>query len=158
MAEPYATSADLKARYRVQYVDEEDEPRVDMLLGAASRLIRHKAPGIDERSDIDRDLITDVVCEMVWLAISSPTPGVTQETRSVGSVSISATFEGAAGRIRLTKAQLDLFRPARVRSRASSVSNAPAAASTPSSQGVYVDGVYVGAWTGPSPNPIVYTG
>lgn len=133
MAEPFATAGDLSGRYPVNIEDDLDSDRAEMLLGAASRIVRQKISGIDTRtalplddpSWLDPELITDVVCEMVWTALSAPAPGATQQTQSVGGVSVSTTFEYAAGRLRLTKAQKDLLLPSRARARAGQVDTLP---------------------------------
>lgn len=127
--EPFATSDDLTDRYDTGFdEDSEAADRANVLLAAASRFVRQRVPGIDARTDLDFDLVTDVVCEMVWSAITAPAPGATSQSQSLGGVSVSLSFEGAAGRLRMTKDHLRMLRPPRLRARAGSTDNLPASA------------------------------
>jgi len=115
--EPFGTSGELERRYPLDLSDPEAKKRADEMLAAASRLVRRRFPGIDARPDIEPELLTDVVCEMVWMAVST--------APLVGTPTEPGTFQSVQGRLRLVKAQEELLRPLRPRSRASSVSNLP---------------------------------
>lgn len=131
-SEPFATSGDLEDRW--EDLDEARTRRAEALLAAASRLVRKKVPGIDSRFDLpednsdwlDRELVADIVCEMVREVMSLPTPGATQQSSTVGSVSSSTSFGVAAGRLRLTRDQLEQLSVKPKRARVGSTSSLPA--------------------------------
>ena len=120
MSESFATSGDYEARWGKT----DDDGQVVVLLGAASRLVRNRVKGIDARTDLDPDLIADIVCVMVREVVTGPTPGATSQSQSLGGVSTSTSYAGSAGRLRLTDAQLEILLPSK-RSRASSTSSLP---------------------------------
>lgn len=130
-SEPFAVTGDLEKRW--EPLDEQRTIRAEALLAAASRLVRKKVPGIDSRFDLpetdsdwlDRELVTDIVCEMVREVMSLPTPGATQQSSTVGSVSSSTSFGVAAGRLRLTRDQLEQLSPVVRRGRVGSTSSLP---------------------------------
>lgn len=137
MPEPFATSGDLERRYPVDLSDDEASTRATELLAAASRLVRQRFPGIDSRTDLDTELLADVVCEMVWMAIAT--------APLVGTPTEPGTFQSVQGRLRLVKSQEVLLRFRRTGARASSVSNLPAAPQqrAPGTEGIYQgDGPY----------------
>jgi hypothetical protein len=143
-SEPFATTGDLEDRW--EDLDEARTRRAEALLAAASRLVRKKVPGIDVRFDLpedssdwlDRELVTDIVCEMVREVMSLPTPGATQQSSTVGSVSSSTSFGVAAGRLRLTRDQLEQLSPVVRRRGAASVSSLPASYErSPGAEGIY---------------------
>jgi hypothetical protein len=137
--EPFATTGDLEGRWRE--FSEAESSRAEALLAAASRLVRAEVPGIDARipAELDRELVADVVCEMVQEVMSVPVPGVTQQSSSLGGVSISTSFSVAAGRLKLTAAQLRLLRPLTRRGQAGSISSLPASgvARAPGAEAVF---------------------
>lgn len=116
--EPFGTTSELGGRYPLDLSDSETEARAEELLAAASRIVRRRLAqwGVTEDT-IESELLTDVVCEMVWMALST--------APLVGTPTEPGTFQSVAGRLRLTAPQEELIKPASRRRRAGSTSNLP---------------------------------
>ena len=97
--------------------DDVAQPPRDGRDGRRHRFGERVVDDADARADLDPELVADVVCEMVWMAVST--------APLVGTPTEPGTFASVAGRLRLTKPQEQLLRPAHRRSRASYVSNLP---------------------------------
>lgn len=87
---PNVSVADLESRYKD--IPADDEPRVQVWLDDASRIIRRYIPDIDERTsiippetepEIDPELVTQIVCQMVIRKLQNP-EGLTGGTQLAG--------------------------------------------------------------------------
>jgi len=108
----YATVTDLEARWRP--LSDAEKARAGVLLGVASRKVRALCKGIDQRianDDLDPDLVTDVVCEMVKRGMATPVDQlpITQIQQTGGPFSESKTFANPSGDLYLTKADKKLL-------------------------------------------------
>lgn len=108
MAEPFATTSDLEARWRP--LSTEEQTRAETLLGDASTLIRSLGRGVDERitaGDMDPDTPRAVVCAMVKRAMQGPLDldGVSQVQQSNGPFQYGLTYANPAGDLYLTKVE-----------------------------------------------------
>lgn len=106
MATPFATSADLEARWRP--LSAAEETRATVLLGDASAIIRSLSPGIDDAifaDDVDPDVPKAIVCAMVKRVMQGPSDldGVTQQQQSAGPFSQGVSFANPSGDLYLTK-------------------------------------------------------
>lgn len=110
MATPFATSADVAARWRPLTSAEADI--ADVLAGDASALIRQRFPGIDASiaaGSLDAELVTMVVAGMVKRALIAPLDGVSQQSAGTGPYSHSETFANPMRNVFLTAADLVLI-------------------------------------------------
>lgn len=105
MAEPFATVADLEARWRP--LTPTETTTATALLDDASAMIRAEAPGIDQRVDdgqLDPAVPLMVVCRMVKRAMHTSGDGVTQQQQTAGPFSQMLSFSNPQGDMYLTKA------------------------------------------------------
>lgn len=110
MATPFATSADVAARWRPLTAAESTV--ADVLVGDASALIRQRFPGIDATiaaGNLDPDLVKMVVAGMVKRALIAPLDGVSQQAEGTGPYSHSETFANPMRNVFLTAADLVLI-------------------------------------------------
>lgn len=121
MADPFADSSDVAARWRPLTTDEEDT--ADVLCADASNVIRARFPGIDSQvagGQVDAAVLTQVVAGMVKRAMIAPADGVTSQSESAGPFSRSQSFANPLGNVFLTAADLVLilgYQPAAVSAR-----------------------------------------
>lgn len=111
MAEPFADEA--------YYIENFGTPppkiadRLDRELARASRYVRAEVPGVDSRiaaGTLDKDVASDVVCEMVKAAASSPGEvGVTSIQQGAGPYQETTQFSNPVGDLYLTKKQRRLL-------------------------------------------------
>lgn len=102
MDEPFATPADLAARWKP--LAAADMARATVLLGDASQLVRDLCP---RWAQVPAGTLTAVVCAMVERVLL-PGPdvaGVTQQTASAGPFSGTYTFANPTGDLYLTKVE-----------------------------------------------------
>ncbi|MNW35802.1 Phage protein Gp19/Gp15/Gp42 [compost metagenome] len=115
MAEPFATIEDLKKHWPA--LPPEDVPEAEQKLIEASLVIRAKYPDIDQRiasGELDRDVVTYVVCRMVRRALDTPEDvpeNATQMSFTAGPFSQSATFRNTDGALYLGKSDKELLEP-----------------------------------------------
>lgn len=114
MANP-VTTGDLEARWRPLTPDEQGKAQAR--IGDAWAILTRRIPGLDNRitaGDVDVDLVTYVVCEMVLRAMRNP-EGYTQE--ATGPFSATRDSAVASGRVSVTDEELALLgtSPATVR-------------------------------------------
>ncbi|UUX60170.1 phage Gp19/Gp15/Gp42 family protein [Glutamicibacter halophytocola] len=115
MAEPFATIEDLKKHWPA--LPPEDEAEATQKLVEASLVIRTKYPGIDQRianGELDKDVVTYVVCRMVRRAMDTPEEvpeNATQMSFTAGPFSQSATFRNTDGALYLGKSDKELLEP-----------------------------------------------
>lgn len=125
--EPFAYPEDLEAGWRS--LTDEETGQAEVLLGRASRMVRGRVPGVDDRitaGTLDAELVGDVVCSMVKRAMVGEV-GVTSATETVGPYSQSRQFANPAGDLYLSKAELQsLTAGAASAGRAFSISTLPA--------------------------------
>ena len=110
--EPFADVAYLQQAWRT--LTPSEQSRATYLLGKASRQIRRRAPGIDDRigpeGDLDGDLVRDIVCDMVRRTMEAEdtapgTPPVETYQTSVGPFQDSYKFANPTGDMYLTKSE-----------------------------------------------------
>lgn len=107
MATPFATPADVVARWRPLTPNELGI--VSALLSDASAVVRARFPGIDaqvESGALDSDILVMVVANMVKRAMIAPDTGVTQESEAAGPFSRSASYANPMQAVFLTAAEL----------------------------------------------------
>lgn len=110
-AEPFATHAKYAARgYDAsRFADEV----LDERLAAASRHVRARARGIDQRIEdgvLDRELVADVVCAMVARTVpAAGMEGVQAVQQSAGPYAQSQTMANPNGDLYLTRAERRLL-------------------------------------------------
>lgn len=110
MAGPYATAADVAARWRLLNPDEQEIATT--LAGDASALIRSRFPGIDAQvtsGAVDSTILTIVVAGMVKRAMIAPDDGLSQHSESAGPFSESRTYANPMRNVFLTQADLTLI-------------------------------------------------
>jgi hypothetical protein len=110
MATPFATSADVAARWRPLTAAEQTV--ADTLVGDASALIRARFPGIDASiaaGNLDPDIVKMVVAGMVKRALVAPLDGVSQQSEGTGPYSHSETFANPMRNVFLTAADMVLI-------------------------------------------------
>ena len=115
MAEPFATIEDLKKHWPA--LPPEDVAEAEQKLIEASLVIRAKYPDIDQRiasGELDRAVVTYVVCRMVRRALDTPEDvpeNATQMSFTAGPFSQSATFRNTDGALYLGKSDKELLEP-----------------------------------------------
>lgn len=110
MADPFASSADVAARWRPLTTAE--TAVADVLAGDASTLIRARFPGIDGQvtsGGVDANILTMVVAGMVKRALIAPDDGVSQQSEGVGPFSHSRSYTNPMRNVFLTAADLTLI-------------------------------------------------
>lgn len=110
MADPFADSSDIAARWRPLSPAEADQ--ADVLCVDASALIRARFPGVDSQvtsGQVDGDILTIVVAGMVRRAMVAPAEGVASQSESAGPFARSRTFANPLGNVFLTAADLTLI-------------------------------------------------
>lgn len=108
MADPFATHADLSARWRA--LSTAEQTRADILLADASAILRAASRGIDAKitsGEIDALLPKSIVCSMVKRVMQGPSDleGVTQTQQTAGPFSHGVSFANPSGDLYLTKAE-----------------------------------------------------
>jgi hypothetical protein len=107
--EPFATVADLEARWRP--LDEAEKAKADVLLGDASVLIAQRCRNAGVKLDMADGLVTEtlraITCEVVKRSMLSPTdrPAATNTQMVAGPYSESVTFANPTGDIYLTHSE-----------------------------------------------------
>ncbi len=118
MANPFATDADVAARWRPLTPNEATV--ASALLRDASALIRARFPGIDSQvanGAIDSDILVAVVSGIVKRALIAPNDGVSQESETAGPFAHSQSFANPLRNVFLTEAEMTLilgYRPTAV--------------------------------------------
>lgn len=110
MAEPFATPADVAARWRP--LTDAETIVATTLCADASALIRARFPGIDDQvtsGAMDPDVLVQVVSGMVKRAMIAPSDGISQESDTMGPFGRSQTFANPLGNVFLTAADLTLI-------------------------------------------------
>lgn len=110
MADAFATPADVAARWRPLTPDEETV--AETLVSDASMLIRARFPGIDAQvaaGQVDGQVLTLVVANMVKRAMVAPPDGISQQSDGMGPYSHSQTFANPLGNVFLTAAETTLI-------------------------------------------------
>jgi hypothetical protein len=109
-ASAFATTGDLAVWWRA--LDSAETSRAEVLLSAASRMIRRLYADVDARiaaGTLTADDVADVVLAMVQRAMQSGTAGVTQSTESYGPFSKTAQFSGPSGSLYLLDDEAGVF-------------------------------------------------
>jgi len=101
MAAPFATHADLEARWRP--LSPAEQTRADTLLEDASTLILDLQPDIEDWAS--ETTLKAIVCAMVKRVMQGPADfdGVTQTQQSAGPFSQGVSFANPSGDLYLTK-------------------------------------------------------
>lgn len=129
--QPYATAADLAARWRELSVAEQE--RATVLLGDASAQVRATCSGIDARIEggtLDAAVVLAVVVGMVkraMLSAQAPGDGIGQQSQTAGPFATSLTFTNPTGAVYLTKQDRRLLGCGGGAGRAYSIETAPPA-------------------------------
>lgn len=101
MADVYATTGDVAARWRA--LSDSEETRCEALLADASDLIRTTCPGWQAAG---ADTLRRVTCAAVIRALQSgDMAGVTQSSQTTGPFSQSWSYSNPSGDLYLTKAE-----------------------------------------------------
>src|SRR4051812_28606000 len=103
MADPFATAADVAARWRS--LTPAEETIADTLVSDASALIRARFPGIDAQvtsGAVEAGILTIVVAGMVKRAMIAPDDGLAQHSESAGPFSDSRTYANPLRNVFLT--------------------------------------------------------
>lgn len=116
MAEPFATLADLRARWPGLPVD--DEAEADMKLAIASRQIRARPWFVDARiaaGTLDPETVKDVVCAMVKRAmdVDADLENVANINAQAGPFGQTISFKNTDGAIYIGKSDVRLLAPPR---------------------------------------------
>lgn len=108
MAAPFASTADLAARWRP--LSEEEDSRAEVLIDDASVLILDLAPDVEDR--VSAVSLKAIVCAMVKRAMQSTggMDGVTQTQQSAGPFSVGYSFANPSGDLYLTKSEKQRLR------------------------------------------------
>lgn len=103
MAAPFATHADLEARWRT--LSTAEGTRADVLLGDASALILDLSPDVEDWASATT--LKAIVCAMVKRVMQGPVDfdGVTQAQQAAGPFSQGVSFANPSGDLYLTKAE-----------------------------------------------------
>lgn len=111
MAEPFADSSDLQARWRTLTSEEVD--RADVLLADASNMIRDRWPDVDARiaaGSLLADSLKRVVCNMVKVAmLSVDTEGLESIAVNTGPFGESRKFANPNGSLYFTAEMIRLL-------------------------------------------------
>lgn len=110
MADPFATAADVAARWRP--LTSAEETVADALLIDASLLIRARFPGIDGEvtsGQVDPAVLVAVTANMVKRAMIAPADGISQESESTGPFSHSQSYANPMGNVFLTAAEITMI-------------------------------------------------
>ena len=100
---PYATTADIEARWRTMSADERN--RAEVLIEDASAMLS-KLVNVDESDTEQASLLCTVCCNMVIRAMAATamdTFGVSQASITAGPYSQSYSFSNPSGDMYLTK-------------------------------------------------------
>lgn len=100
---PYATTADIEARWRTLSADE--RTRAEVLISDASNMLA-KLVNVDDTDDEQASLLTTVCCNMVIRAMSATaldTFGVSQTSVTAGPYTQSYSYSNPSGDMYLTK-------------------------------------------------------
>lgn len=101
MADVYATTGDVAARWRA--LSDSEETRCEALLADASDLIRTTCPNWQSAGE---DTLRRVTCAAVIRALQSgDMAGVTQSSQTAGPFSQSWSYSNPSGDLYLTKAE-----------------------------------------------------
>lgn len=106
----FATQDDIEALWRP--LDASESGQVESLLRLASAMVRGRFPDLETRlyrSQIDSQLVADIVASMVVRAMRNPT-GIKQET--IGPVSYTVDARVASGYLFIDDAEAALLAPA----------------------------------------------
>lgn len=110
MADPFATTDDLAARWRP--LSPAEETRAAVLLADASAIVRAEFPDVDGRlgavpPTLDVAIPGLVVCSMVKRAMvaTADMAGVSSQQQSAGPYSLGLTFANPTGDLYITKAE-----------------------------------------------------
>lgn len=141
MPDPFATVADLEARWRP--LTAEEQARAEVLLADASAILRATCPTIDQRitdGTLDPELPEMVTCNMVRRSMGSADvgDGVSTQQQSAGPFSTSLTFANPQGNLYASKAELKLL-GCGARARAYTIDTTPAGTTSPTSEDQLVD-------------------
>lgn len=110
MSEPFATAIDLEEVWRP--LTTEEEARADALLARASRMIRRRWSNVDDRiasGDLDVEEVSDVVLEMVQVAMTAPLPGAESTNEQAGPFAFGIKYANPNARLYFSKWMLELF-------------------------------------------------
>lgn len=106
MTAPFATSADVAARWRPLSPDEEQV--ADVRCWDASLLIRAEFPGIDSQvtnGSVDSQVLVAITAGVVRRAMLGGGDGIASQSESVGPFSRSTGFSNPMGDIYLTESE-----------------------------------------------------
>ena len=110
---PFATSADVEARWRT--LSEEDRDRADVLTYDASAMIRERWGDVDARiasGDISNESVIRVVASMVRRAmIAGDAEGLESRAQAAGIFSVNDKFANPMGNLYFTAADILVFEP-----------------------------------------------
>lgn len=111
MAEPFATHAELEARWPSFPYEQQDY--ADQLLIDASNMIRERWPDADDRiaaGTLMAESLERIVCQMVKTAMMNPdTEGLESQGITTGPFSVSRNFSNPTGSLYFTAEMIRLL-------------------------------------------------
>ena len=110
MATPLATYDDVESRWRP--LSEAEFPKVEILIGDASALLRAEFPGIDSTitsGGLEAAVVASVVAQMVKRAMLAPADGIQSDSSTTGPYSHSQQYANPMGNVFLTASERTLI-------------------------------------------------